>query len=51
MQIYTKTKPAPWGHVVWRIIKTWTLLVEGNLSNIPAKLHWTRSNGFWQEDF
>ena len=30
---------------------TWTILVEGHQSNIPAKLHWTRSNGFLREDF
>ena len=37
--------------VSWRIMKAWTILVEGHLSNIPAKLHWTRSNGFLPEDF
>ena len=29
----------------------WTILVEGHQSNIPAKLHWTRSNDFLKEDF
>ena len=35
----------------WRIMKAWTILVEGHQSNILAKLHWTRSNGFLKEDF
>ena len=47
-----KKKPRPhWGHVFWRIMKAWTILVECNQSNIPVKLHWTRCNGFLQEDF
>ena len=41
----------PGGHVFWRIMKAWTILVEGHKSNIPAKLHSTRSNGFLKEDF
>ena len=47
MQIYTKNKIHPLGgHVFWHIMKAWTILVEGHQSNIPAKLHWTQSNGF-----
>ena len=52
MQIYTKNKPhPPGGHGFWRIMKAWTILVEGHQSNIPAKLSWTRSNCFLREDF
>ena len=55
MQIETKNKPrpppAPGGHGFWHIMKAWTILVEGYQSNIPAKLHWTRSNCFLREDF
>ena len=44
--IYEKKTPppTPWGHGFWRIMKAWTILVEGHQSNIPAKLHWTQSN-------
>ena len=52
MQIYMKNKPHPTvGHGFWRIMKAWTISVEGHQSNIPAKLHWTRSNCFLREDF
>ena len=52
MQIYMKNKPhPPVSHGFWRIMKAWTILVEGHQSNIPAKLHWTRSNCFLWEDF
>ena len=52
MQIYMENKPRPpGGQVFWPIMKAWTILVEGHQSNIPAKLHWTRSNGFLLEDF
>ena len=44
-------KPRPWGwgggvggYVFWRIMKAWTILVEGHQGNIPAKLHLTRSD-------
>ena len=43
--------PPPGGHVFRRIMKAWTILVEGHQSNIPAKLYWTRSNSFLKEDF
>ena len=44
--IYVKYAPHPGGHAFWRIMKAWTILDEGHQSSIPAKLHWTRSNGF-----
>ena len=47
-----ENKPRPLAAMVfWRIMKAWTILVEGHQSNIPAKLHWTWSNGFLKEDF
>ena len=45
-----KPRP-PGGHVFWRIMRAWTILVQGHQSNIPAKLQWTRPNGFLREDF
>ena len=44
------TRP-PSGHVFWRIKIAWTILEEGHQRNIPAKLYWNQSIGFWQEDF
>ena len=35
----------------WPIMMAWTILVEGHQRNIPAKLYWNQSIGFWQEDF
>ena len=43
--------PTPGGHVFWRIMTTWTILVKDYKRNIPAKLYWNRFSGFWQEDF
>ena len=34
-----------------RIMTAWTILVEGQQGNIPAKVNWNWSSGFWQEDF
>ena len=49
----SKFTPDFWSRLPAFIITltAWTILVDGHQSNIPAKLHWTQSNGFLREDF
>ena len=41
----------PWQPCFWRIQMAQTILVEDHQRNISAKLYWSWSSGFWQEDF